>query len=161
MSVAVYPGTFDPLTNGHLDLIIRASQLTDELIIGVASNQEKGPLFTVEERIALIDEVLDAQLADRSNIRVVGFSNLLIDFAKSQNASLMIRGLRAVSDFEFEFQMMATNRRLNADIETVFLMASEQHHFVSSSFVKEIARLKGDVSSFVTPHVQAALGQKL
>ncbi len=92
MSVAVYPGTFDPLTNGHLDLIIRASQLTDELIIGVASNQEKGPLFTVEERIALIDEVLDAQLADRSNIRVVGFSNLLIDFAKSQNASLMIRG---------------------------------------------------------------------
>jgi len=160
MSIAVYPGTFDPLTNGHLDLILRASKLADELVIGVASNDEKKPLFSVEERIGLIETVLKENLADSSHIHVVGFTNLLIDFAKEQQASIVIRGLRAISDFEFEFQMMSTNHRLNPEIESVFLMASEQHHFISSSFVKEIAKLNGDVSSFVDNHVKQALIQK-
>lgn len=160
MSIAVYPGTFDPLTNGHLDMIIRASKLVDELVVGVAANSDKNPLFSVEERIALINDVLDAKLKNRAHIRVVGFSNLLIKFAQEQKAMLLVRGLRAVSDFEFEFQMTSTNRRLNARIETVFLMASEQNHFISSSFVKEIARLGGDVSSFVNQNVKQALEEK-
>ncbi len=157
MSIAVYPGTFDPLTNGHFDLISRASTLADELVIGVASNPDKNPLFSVDERIELINKVLDQNLKDRSHVRVVGFNNLLIEFAKKQQASMLVRGLRAVSDFEFEFQIASINRRLDPDIETIYLMASEQHHFISSSFVKEIAKLNGDVSSFVSENIKQAL----
>jgi pantetheine-phosphate adenylyltransferase len=148
--IAVYPGTFDPITNGHIDVISRAAKLCDKLIVGVAINIGKGPLFDLEERVALVrDEV--AQLGDGLRIEVRAFDCLLITFARSVGASMIVRGLRAVSDFDYEFQMAGMNRRMDPSIETVFLMASETNQFISSRFVKEVARLGGDVSSFVPP----------
>ncbi len=148
--VAVYPGTFDPVTNGHLDIITRAARLVDRLVIGVAINIGKGPLFPLDERVALVAEECEA-VSQRTGtpIEVVSFKTLLIDFARASSARIIIRGLRAVSDFDYEFQMAGMNYRLDPAIETVFLTASEHHQFISSRFVKEIARLGGDVSSFV------------
>jgi pantetheine-phosphate adenylyltransferase len=148
--VGVYPGTFDPVTNGHLDIIGRAARLVDRLVIGVAENIGKGPLFSAEERVELVRAEC-AGIVARTGvpIEITGFSTLLVSFARSFGATMLIRGLRAVSDFDYEFQMAGMNYRLDPQIETVFLMASEHHQFISSRFVKEIARLGGDVSSFV------------
>ncbi len=148
----VYPGSFDPVTNGHLDIIARAAKLVDRLVVGVAVNAGKAPLFPLAERIELV-AAETAAIAARtgSRIEVVGIDGLLIDFARKAGAGLIVRGLRAVSDFDYEFQMAGMNYRLDSDVETVFLMASERHQFISSRFVKEIAMLGGDVSSFVPP----------
>jgi pantetheine-phosphate adenylyltransferase len=148
--IGIYPGTFDPVTNGHLDIIGRAARLVDRLVIGVAQNIGKGPLFSPDERVELVREECDA-IATRTGtpIDVKHFDTLLVQFARAEKACMLIRGLRAVSDFDYEFQMAGMNYRLDHEIETVFLMASERHQFISSRFVKEIARLGGDVSSFV------------
>ena len=158
MRIALYPGTFDPVTLGHLDVIRRAMKLTDRLVIGVAINRDKGPLFTLEERVALIEEEC-AALARETGVEIVvhPFENLLIDCAQDVGAGIIIRGLRAVADFEYEYQMVGMNRQLNKEIETVFLMAEAQHQAIASKLVKEIARLDGDVSKFVTPRVNAEL----
>jgi len=153
----LYPGTFDPLTFGHMDIIGRASQICDELIIGVAQNSGKSPLFSLQERLEIVQEQI-ADLQGRggqaASVRVESFTGLLTDFARQQNVNFIIRGLRAVSDFEYEFQMASANRRLKSDLETVFLTASEHQHFVASSLVKEIARFGGDVASFVPASVE-------
>ena len=148
--VGVYPGTFDPVTNGHLDIIDRAARILDRLVIGVAMNAGKGPLFPLDERVELVRAETGA-IAARTGTRVevVPFEGLLIGFARQVGAGVIIRGLRAVSDFDYEFQMAGMNHRLDPGVETVFLMASETHQFISSRFVKEIARLGGDVASFV------------
>ena len=161
MRVALYPGTFDPITLGHIDIIRRASVLVDRLVIGVAINRDKGPLFDLEARVAMI-EAECAGLAADSGIEIVvhPFENLLIDCARDVGAGIIVRGLRAVADFEYEYQMVGMNRALDASIETVFLMADAQHQAIASKLVKEIARLGGDVSKFVPPNVLAALGQK-
>ena len=161
MRIGVYPGTFDPVTNGHLDIIQRATRLVDRLVVGVAINIGKGPLFSLEERVGMVEEELAALRAagtiNGTEIEVRPFDSLLMHFAVSMNAGLIIRGLRAVSDFEYEFQMAGMNTRLNARVETVFLMASERQQFISSRFVKEIGRLGGDISSFVSPRVVSHL----
>jgi pantetheine-phosphate adenylyltransferase len=148
--VGVYPGTFDPVTNGHLDIIDRAARCLDRLVVGVAMNAGKGPLFPLEERVELVRAETDT-IAGRTGtqVEVVPFEGLLIGFAHQVGANVIIRGLRAVSDFDYEFQMAGMNHRLDPAVETVFLMASETHQFISSRFVKEIARLGGDVSTFV------------
>jgi pantetheine-phosphate adenylyltransferase len=148
--VGVYPGTFDPVTNGHIDIIARAATLVHRLVIGVAENAGKGPLFPLEERVELV-RAETAPIAARTgtDIEVTSFTGLLVAFAHSVNAGVIVRGLRAVSDFDYEFQMAGMNRRVAPDVETVFLMASESHQFISSRFVKEIAQLGGDVTSFV------------
>ena len=148
--VGVYPGTFDPVTNGHLDVIGRAARIMDRLVIGVAKNIGKGPLFPLEERVELVRAEC-APIAARTGatIEVVAFEGLLVGFAQQVGASMIVRGLRAVSDFDYEFQMAGMNRRLDQAIETVFLMASETNQFIASRLVKEIARLGGDVSTFV------------
>ncbi len=153
---AVYPGTFDPVTNGHLDLIKRASTLYHHLVIGVAENLKKKPLFSLNERIELLELVTKKY----PNIKIIGFNNLLVDFAKQQQASVILRGLRTVSDFEYEFQLARINRRLSPELESIFLMPSEHDEFISSTMVREIARLKGDISSLVPPIVQQSLIQK-
>lgn len=148
--IGIYPGTFDPVTNGHVDIIARAAKVVHRLVVGVAENAGKGPLFPLEERVALVraeTETIAARTG--TEIEVRSFSGLLIDFAHSVNAGMIVRGLRAVSDFDYEFQMAGMNYRLDHTVETVFLMASESHQFISSRFVKEIARLGGDVASFV------------
>lgn len=150
---ALYPGTFDPITNGHIDLVQRAAKLFDNVIVAIASNSKKNPRFSLEERVRLAEEVL----ADCPNVTVKGFDVLLIDFAHQQNASILIRGLRAVSDFEYEFQLASMNRNLAPDIESVFLMPADEYSFISSSLVKEVALLGGDVSKFVHPLVNDAL----
>ena len=147
--IALYPGTFDPITNGHIDLVKRAANLFDEVIVSIASSQKKKPRFTLEERIDLAQKVL----SDCPNVSVKGFDILLIDFAKQQNASVLIRGLRAISDFEYEFQLASMNRNLAPDIESLFLMPADEYSFISSSLVKEVASLGGDVSDFVHPLV--------
>jgi pantetheine-phosphate adenylyltransferase len=148
--IALYPGTFDPITNGHLDIIARAARLVDRLVVGVAMNAGKGPIFTLEERAALVQAETEAIAARTGTpIEVRPFSSLLIAFAREVGAGMIVRGLRAVSDFDYEFQMAGMNYRLDQDIETVFLMASEHHQFISSRFVKDIAALGGDISSFV------------
>ncbi|MCO6414657.1 pantetheine-phosphate adenylyltransferase [Siccirubricoccus sp. KC 17139] len=148
--VGLYPGTFDPVTNGHLDVIGRAARIVDKLVVGVAINIGKGPLFPLEERCELVRAETDAIAARTgTKIEVVPFEGLLIGFAQQCGASMIVRGLRAVSDFDYEFQMAGMNRRLDPAIETVFLMASETNQFISSRFVKEIARLGGDIASFV------------
>lgn len=150
----VYPGTFDPITNGHLDLIARSTRLVDHLVIGVAGNPSKHPMFTLEERMAMInEEVSRLDNLNGATFEVRVFDNLLMHFAQDVGANFIIRGLRAVSDFDFEFQMVGMNARLNDKIEIVFLMASENHQFIASSLVKEIALLGGDIRSFVSPGV--------
>jgi pantetheine-phosphate adenylyltransferase len=148
----VYPGTFDPVTNGHLDIVSRAARVLDRLVIGVSESAGKGPLFTLPERVGLVRAEADA-IARRTGtiIEVVSFTGLLVEFARRAGAGVIVRGLRAVTDFDYEFQMACMNNRLAPEIEIVFLMASERHQFISSSLVKEIARLGGDVSSFVPP----------
>ena len=161
MRVGLYPGTFDPITLGHIDIIRRAASLVDKLVIGVAINRDKGPLFTLEERVALIEDEC-AALARETGIEIVvhPFENLLIDCAKDVGAGIIIRGLRAVADFEYEYQMVGMNRQLNNQIETVFLMAEAQHQAIASKLVKEIARLGGDITKFVTPRVANELLQR-
>ena len=153
---AIYPGSFDPVTNGHLDLIDRALGLFDEVIVGVADNEAKSPLFTTEERIALIRQ----STGERRGLSVEPLNGLLVDFCARRDAFVVIRGLRAVSDFEFEFQMALTNRRLQPKIETIFLTPREDCIFLSSRIVKEVARLGGEVSPFVAPPVLSALSEK-
>ncbi|QBG36419.1 pantetheine-phosphate adenylyltransferase [Litorilituus sediminis] len=152
---AIYPGTFDPVTNGHSDLIIRASKLFSEVIIGVASSPSKQPRFDLAKRVAMLEQVTK----DLDNVTVVGFSGLLVDFAKHHQAKVLIRGLRAVSDFEYEFQLANMNRRLSPELESVFLTPAEENSFISSTLVKEVALHQGDVSQFVHPVVKAALEQ--
>jgi pantetheine-phosphate adenylyltransferase len=148
--IGLYPGTFDPVTNGHLDVIARAARLLDKLVVGVAINTGKGPLFSLEERVELVTAEIHA-IATRNDmvIEVLPFQGLLIDFARKLGASMIVRGLRAVSDFDYEFQMAGMNYRMAPDVETVFLMASERHQFIASRLVKEVAMLGGDISSFV------------
>ena len=158
--IALYPGTFDPITNGHMDIIKRAARMFDRLIIAVAENEDKAPLFSVEERKGLVSQDLGNLSLPNTRIEVVSFNKLLVDFAKDMEASIVVRGLRAVSDFEFEFQMTGMNARLCPEIETVFLMASDKHQFISSRFVKEVGRLNGDISDFVSPDVKSTLMDK-
>ncbi len=160
MKIGLYPGTFDPLTNGHLDIIVRSSKLCDKLIIAVAKSTSKNPLFSIDKRIKLINEAINANNVDNNLIYAEAFDNLLIDFAKTNEVSIIIRGLRVVSDFDYEFQMAGMNKRLNTDIETVFLMASETNQFIASRFVKEVASLGGDVSSFVPDNVNNEIIKK-
>ena len=162
MRIGLYPGTFDPITLGHVDIIRRATSLVDRLVIGIAINRDKGPLFPLEERVAMV-EAECAPLARASGVDIVAhpFENLLIHCAAEVNAQVIIRGLRAVSDFEYEFQMVGMNRTLDDSIETVFLMAEARHQAIASRLVKEIARLGGDVSKFVSGPVQQALAAKL
>ncbi len=162
MRIGLYPGTFDPLTLGHRDIIGRAAQLVDRLVIGVAINRDKGPLFTLEERVAMIEaEVADLSASTGIEIVAHPFENLLIDCARDVGAKVIIRGLRAVTDFEYEFQMVGMNRALDDSIETVFLMAEVRHQAIASKLVKEIARLGGDVSKFVSPAIRTALVERL
>ena len=156
MRRAIYPGSFDPVTNGHLDVIQRASQLFDEVVVAVAFNDAKHPLFTAEERVALLRQAV----GDVHNVTVDSFNGLLMEFAWERQACAVVRGLRAVSDFEFEFQLALMNRKLNENIETIFMMPKDTYTFLSSRIVKEIARLGGDVGSFVPAPVQAALARK-
>jgi len=161
LGTAVYPGTFDPVTNGHVDIISRAAKVVGSLIVGVAVTVEKTPMFTSDERVAMLENeisALDSGLAERVSVKP--FENLLVDFVEREGASVIIRGLRAVSDFEYEFQMAAMNARLNSKVETLFLMASDKHQFISSRFVKEIGRLGGDIGHFVPAEVKKKLDQR-
>lgn len=153
---AVFPGTFDPITYGHIDLVGRAAKLFDEVIVGIADSPQKSPLFNSEQRVSLASDAL----SNFDNVSVLAFSELLVNFAKKHNARVLVRGLRAVSDFEYELQLANMNRRLAAEIETVFLTPGEQYGFVSSSLVKQIAALNGDVAPFVPAKVAEALKQK-
>jgi pantetheine-phosphate adenylyltransferase len=156
----LYPGTFDPITNGHLDVVQRAVKLVDRLVIGVAINRDKGPLFSLQDRVEMVRAETE-RFAGSAEIVVLPFETLLMQFAEEVGATAIIRGLRAVSDFEYEFQMWAVNQQLNRDIETVFLMADPRHQAIAARLVKEIARLGGDISSFVTPGVAARLKAKI
>lgn len=159
--IGMYPGTFDPITNGHMDIIRRAVRLVDRLVVAVSTNAGKGPLLSIDDRLQLVRaELTDATSSLQSAVvEVLPFDSLLMHFAESKKAQIIIRGLRAVSDFEYEFQMAGMNARLNPSIETVFLMASERNQFISSRFVKEIGRLGGDIQQFVSPRVAARLAQ--
>ena len=158
--VAVYPGTFDPITLGHMDIIKRATRIADRLIIAVARNAGKSPLFSTGERVQMVQDELGQLAGNGAVLEVRSFDNLLMHFCEDVDAKLIVRGLRAVSDFEYEFQMAAMNTRLNAEIETIFLMASERQQFISSRFVKEIGRLGGDIRSFVSPRVAEILVER-
>ena len=160
MRIGLYPGTFDPMTNGHVDIIGRAVKLVDKLVIGVAINDGKGPLFSLEERVAIVREET-AHLTSIAQIEVRPFKGLLMHFAREVGAGIIVRGLRAVADFEYEFQMTAMNQQLDREIETVFLMADPRHQAVASRLVKEIAKLGGDISKFVTPGVAERLLAKV
>jgi pantetheine-phosphate adenylyltransferase len=155
-NIAVYPGTFDPLTRGHEDLVRRAANLFDKVVIAIAESQRKGPWFTLDERVDMAREVLGVY----PNVEVCGFDSLLIDFVHGLGANIVLRGLRAVSDFEYEFQMAGMNRKLHPDIETVFMTPAEQYTFISATMVREIASFGGDVSAFVHPQVLARLANK-
>lgn len=157
MTIAVYPGTFDPMTRGHEDLVRRASKLFDKVVVGVADSQNKRPFFDLEERLSIAREIL----GHYPNVEVLSFSGLLKDFVREQGAKIIIRGLRAVSDFEFEFQMAGMNRYMLPDVETLFLTPSDQYQFISGTIVREIARLGGDVSKFVFPSVETWLQKKI
>lgn len=151
--IALYPGTFDPITNGHIDLVERATRMFDKVIISIAENKRKKPLFSLEQRIQFAQSIF----ADNPQVDVIGFNILLVDFAQQQDATVLVRGLRAVADFEFEFQLASMNRHLAPEVESVYLMPSEQYAFISSSLVKEVARLGGDVTKYVHPDVFRAL----
>lgn len=155
--IAIYPGTFDPVTNGHTDLVQRASKLFSKVVVAVARSQDKEPFFNLDERIHLAQEVL----AEFGNVEVCGFRTLLVEFMREKKATVIIRGLRAVSDFEYEFQLASMNRHLRDDVETVFLTPAEQYSYISSSLVREIARLGGDISPFVPANVVAAIKEKI
>jgi len=157
MRTAIYPGSFDPLTNGHLDVIERAIKLFDRVIVAVAKNDGKQPLFTLEERLELVRR----SIQHWPNVEADSFESLLVDYVERRSAQAIVRGLRAISDFEFEFQLALMNRKLNENVETIFMMPKDTYTFLSSRMIKEIARLGGDVSAFVPPHVQAALKVKL
>lgn len=150
---ALYPGTFDPITKGHMDLVERATRLFDKVIIAIAENERKQPLFSLEQRIEFAQSIF----ANDPQVEVLGFNTLLVDFAQQQKATVLVRGLRAVVDFEFEFQLASMNRHLAPDIESVYLMPAEQYAFISSSLVKEVARLGGDVTKYLDPNVYSAL----
>ncbi|MCK5092131.1 MAG: pantetheine-phosphate adenylyltransferase [Gammaproteobacteria bacterium] len=154
---AVYPGTFDPITKGHMDLVERATRLFDKVIVAVAANPSKQPAFTEDERVSLASEVL----ADMEGVEVCSFDSLLVDFVRERDARVILRGLRAVSDFEYEFQLAGMNRHLEPKIETLFLTPAEQYSYISSSLVREISTLGGDVSHFVHPAVEAALNRRM
>ncbi|MDA8651776.1 pantetheine-phosphate adenylyltransferase [Porticoccaceae bacterium] len=156
MKTIVYPGTFDPITNGHIDLIERASKLFDKIVVGIASSEKKNPLFTIEERIALASE----SLAHLSNVEIRGFDYLLVNFVNDCEADAVMRGLRAVSDFEYEFQLANMNRALSPEVESIFLTPAEKFSYISSSLVREISSLGGDVSKFVPTHVMNGLMEK-
>ncbi len=159
--VGVYPGTFDPVTNGHVDIIRRTARTVDRLVVGVAVNAGKGPLFSLEERAEMVrDEISHMGNGLDNRVEVKPFDSLLVQFAADENASCIIRGLRAVSDFEYEFQMVGMNARLNPDIETIFLMAAESQQFIASRLVKEIAALGGDITSFVSPRVAERIKER-
>jgi pantetheine-phosphate adenylyltransferase len=161
--VGFYPGTFDPITNGHTDIILRATKIVDRLVVGVARNIGKGPLFSTEERLDIVREEI-AHIADpatRTRVEVKAYDTLTMHFAVEQGASVIVRGLRAVSDFEYEFQMAGMNNRLNPNIETVFLMASDRYQFIASRFVKEIAQLGGDVTPFVSARVAQHIARRV
>ena len=149
--VAVYPGTFDPITHGHTDLVTRAARVFDRVIVAIAESPHKTPFFSLERRI----ELAESQLSDLDNIEIVGFSNLLVDFVQQKGATVIVRGLRAVSDFEYEFQLASMNRHLVKEVETMFMTPSEEHSFISSSLVREVARMGGDVGEFVESAVKA------
>jgi pantetheine-phosphate adenylyltransferase len=157
MRTAIYPGSFDPLTNGHLDVIQRAAKLFDRVVVAVAKNDSKQPFFTLPERLALVKTAVN----HLPHVEAGSFNGLLIEYVVRQKAQAIVRGLRAVSDFEFEFQLALMNRKLNENIETIFMMPKDTYTFLSSRIVKEIARLGGDVSQFVPPHVETALRRKL
>jgi pantetheine-phosphate adenylyltransferase len=157
MRTAIYPGSFDPLTNGHLDVVQRAAKLFDRVVIAVAENEGKNPTFTLNERLALVKK----SIAHLPNVEADAFDSLLVEYVVRQNAQVIVRGLRAVSDFEFEFQLALMNRKLDENVETIFMMPKDTYTFLSSRIVKEIARLGGDVGAFVPPHVQTALLKKL
>ncbi len=159
--IGIYPGTFDPLTNGHMDIICRATKLVDKLIVSVAEHTGKDTLFTLNERLSMVnDEIANYQSSFKATVEARPFNSLLMEFAKKVDAVLIIRGLRAVSDFEYEFQMAGMNARLNNEIETIFLMSSDKHQFIASRFVKEIGRLGGDISHFVSSNVRNKLIQR-
>lgn len=155
-NIAVYAGTFDPLTYGHIDLVERAARLFDGIIVGIAISQNKKPLFDLQERVYLTEQAL----AGINNVEVIGFDSLLLDFAKKHGAKVILRGLRTVTDFDYEFQLASMNRYLNPNIESLFLVPSEKYMYVSSSLVREIASLGGDIKGFVPPHVAIAIYQK-
>jgi pantetheine-phosphate adenylyltransferase len=155
----VYPGTFDPVTNGHCDLILRAARLFDRVVVAVAADTAKAPTFSIDERVGLVRQVVQDR-ANLANVEVVSFTGLLVTFARQLGIDVIMRGLRAVSDFEFEFQLAGMNRRMAPDIETLFLTPDERFAYISSSLVREIARLGGDVTPFVAPAVQAALRER-
>jgi pantetheine-phosphate adenylyltransferase len=162
LRIGVYPGTFDPITNGHLDIIVRAAKLVDRLVVGVAVNAGKGPLFEIEERVRLVHDEIKAQPNGLSNrVEVCKFNNLTVQFAAEHGATAIIRGLRAVSDFDYEFQMSSMNARLAPDIETLCLMASDKYQFIAARLVKEIATMGGDVSGFVSPRIAMRLADRL
>lgn len=154
---AIYPGTFDPLTNGHIDIVQRAARMFEQVIVGVASNPSKQPLFSLAERVALAEQ----EFAGINNVVVIGFSGLLAQFAHEQHAQVLLRGVRAVADFEYEFQLASMNRQLNPTLDSLFMTPSEKNTFISSTLVKEVCRHAGDVSSFVPPHVEKALKIRL
>ncbi len=153
---AIYPGTFDPISLGHTDLVHRAARLFDHVIVGVAYSYQKSTLFSLDERVSMTQHVL----ADIPNLQVLSFDGLLINFAQEQNASVLLRGMRAVSDFEFEFQLASMNRSLAPDIESLFLTPTEEYSFLSSTLIREVSRLGGDISKFVHPHIETALNKK-
>lgn len=154
---AMYPGTFDPITNGHIDLIRRASGMFDEVVVAVADNPKKKPLFNLDERVSMAQEILK----ELTNVRIVGYSNLTIHFAKQENLNVIIRGIRAVSDYEFEFQLASMNRQLDENVETLFMTPADEYSYLSSSMVREIAAYDGDVSQFVHPLVNAAIKERV
>jgi len=155
-NVAVYPGTFDPITHGHTDLVTRAARVFEKVIVAIAESPHKTPFLSLEKRIKLAE----TQLGGLDNIEIVGFSNLLVDFVRESNAGVIVRGLRAVSDFEYEFQLASMNRNLCEDIETMFLTPDEKYGFISSTLVREVARLGGDVSQFVGPEIEVAMKEQ-
>ena len=154
---AMYPGTFDPITNGHIDLIRRASGMFDEVVVAVADNPKKKPLFNLDERVSMAEEILK----ELTNVRIVGYSNLTIHFAKQENLNVIIRGIRAVSDYEFEFQLASMNRQLDENVETLFMTPADEYSYLSSSMVREIAAYDGDVSQFVHPLVNAVIKERV